>query len=60
VIPIVVVVAQALPVDGVNVYVVVSEEVVVVLSTAGDHVPVKPLLEVGERVIVLPLQNGPN
>ena len=38
-----------------NVYVVV-----VVLSIAGDHVPVMPLLDVvGNAVIVDPEQNGP-
>ena len=43
------------PVVGVNVYVVVA-----VLFTAGDQVPVKPLLEVvGSALIVAPEQNGP-
>ena len=43
------------PASGVNVYVVV-----VVLSKAGDHVPVMPLLEVvGSGTIVAPEQIGP-
>jgi hypothetical protein len=49
---IVVVVAQR-PAVGVNVYVVVA-----VLFTAGDHVPVTPLLEVVGRVMVPPEQIG--
>ena len=50
-----VVVVAHWPIVGVKVYVVV-----VVLSIAGDHVPVIPLLEVvGRAPIVDPEQNGP-
>jgi hypothetical protein len=45
---------------GVNVYVVVTADVVAVLFTAGDHVPVKPFVDNVGNVIVAPLQYGPN
>jgi hypothetical protein len=40
--------------------VVVTADVVAELFTAGDHVPVKPLVESVGRVIIFPLQNGPS
>src|SRR6188508_1217923 len=49
-----VVVVAHCPASGVNVYVVV-----VVLSSAGDHVPVIPLLDVGGNgASVAPVQTG--
>ena len=52
-------VAQTLPADGVKVYWVVTAALVAILFTAGNQVPVKPLVETVGKEIVAPLQNGP-
>ena len=52
--------AQTLPAAGVKVYWVVTAALVAILFTAGNQVPVKPLIETVGREIVAPLQYGPN